>query len=348
MNPTNSYQLLTGLLERQTPTEAQVDTIIQTLADENQYVEYKDGRQPREDLRRTVRRWTTGFANADGGVLVLGISEPDKAKSEPRKVVGITVPGGGSAAEWATDVLRPFFPLPPRIALVKHREGDVLFIAAERAPELLSYAEANEPRYALRVGHSTVDIPPYLLADLLLGRRNHPVLNLRQVELESEVDLRNPTMPLRIAIEVENLSFIKATETEIWTVAWSVEWEPTPPNSLLLQSLDVESPLTPVATANRMQGRKWMLLHSRVTNFPTTIRPFSVVSGAVHVAELPFEPAAGGVTFALYTMPEGSMPGWYEISTRYALHQDEGVNRLVGKPKWERLTTRRPRITWYS
>lgn len=352
MDTNNSFKFLTALLEREKPTESDVNSLLANVPTEDQYIEYKSGQQPADQLRTVVRRWTTGFANADAGVLAIGISEPDKESGAPRKVVGIDVPGGGPADEWASRILQPFtgrFLLPPRFVLTKHPDGDVLFIAVDRAPQLISYAEANEPRYALRIFESTVDVPSYLISDLLLGRRNHPTLKVRNVTVEGVADTRNPTIPVRIGVEIENMSFVKSIDTDMWTVAWSLFLDDPRPNEHLLQQIDADPPMTNAATLKSMRGRKWGIFRSQVLNAPALIRPFGVFQGAALVAEMPWDPVTAQMTFALYLMPENSMPLWYEVKVRYYLGDEvEAKREIKGTATFEPMTTRRARLAWWA
>ena len=181
-----SKQLLDFLLGGGSVKPSDVDDLIAQVKKEDLYLDYKSGRQPPKKLKHTIRKWVTGFANADGGALALGISEPKRKTDAPRKVVGIDVPDGGNAEAWANSVLLPFagrFSPPLRYQLTQHEDGEVLFIAAARAPQLISYAENNTPQFALRVGDSTVDVDPSLLSDLVLGRRNQPVIDVREVKV---------------------------------------------------------------------------------------------------------------------------------------------------------------------
>lgn len=120
-----------------------------------------------------IRRWVTGFANAEGETLILGVSEPDLKTGKPRQVTGFKAPGGGPTDDWALRVLQDLagrLSPPPLAVEVQHAGGTVLLIATNRAPgPILPYKEAGEMKYAVRIGESTVDLPTSIVADLLLG-----------------------------------------------------------------------------------------------------------------------------------------------------------------------------------
>jgi hypothetical protein len=104
------------------------------------------------------------------------VTEPGGGK--PRGVDGVVAPGKSSVEEWATRILGDlagWFSPPPSISRVDHANGTVLVIAVARAPQLIPYVESGEVCYSIRINDSTCNIPPFLISDLVLGRRSHPV-----------------------------------------------------------------------------------------------------------------------------------------------------------------------------
>ena len=53
----------------------------------------------------------------------------------------------------------------------------MLAITVVRAPSLVPCVESRALKYFFRIGDSTLEIPQYLIADLVLGRRQHPLLD---------------------------------------------------------------------------------------------------------------------------------------------------------------------------
>jgi hypothetical protein len=110
-------------------------------------------------------------------------------------------------------------------------KGHVLAIAVARAPSLVPCVEARELKYFLRMGDSTLQIPEYLIADLVLGRRQRPILELHSARLDdayyemSTADEPGRTVNVREArfsCIMENLSLTTAEDVRIGAVLWSV------------------------------------------------------------------------------------------------------------------------------
>ncbi len=349
----NSKQLLDFLLEGGRLEPGDVESLIGQVAKEDLYLDYKSGKQPAEKLKHTIRKWVTGFANADGGTLALGVSERNPESDEARSVVGIGVPGGGDADDWATRILSPLagrFSPPPRLTLTKHPSGDVLFIASLRAPQLISYAESNEPRYSLRIGDSTVDVPPYLLSDLLLGRRNHPIIDMRGVDVLVSRPESREIRPL-CSVILDNVGFVTGEEIEIGVISWSFLDQSQEHNPHLLQYVDRTD--EPAAWPDA-RGRAWKIARATCRSprgTAPTIQPFeSVRTSPVFIGSFPHYGAgfACTVTFALYVIPRGSMPQWYEITCRYRSVMEVGSLNTVmeGDASFERLLNRKPVLRW--
>jgi len=169
--------LLEGMLAGQELQEEDLRTLA-GVDGENLYVDFKHGRELDDTKKaaKTVRQYTAGFANADGGLLVIGVSDGE-GKATQRQFTATTRPGGRPLHEWARTVLEPLagsLSPPPRLQTVVVDGIDVLVIGMGRAPSLVGCLEEGELKYYLRLADSTLAIPPYLMSDLVLGRRSHP------------------------------------------------------------------------------------------------------------------------------------------------------------------------------
>jgi len=178
----STHELLDSILRGMELTEAELDEVITELADEDQFLDYKHGAlldNPAKAAPKVVRQYLSAFANADGGILVIGVSEPDGEGN--RTVTGCKKPGQTELTEWASDAMSDmasYFSPSPRFQLVEHAEGNVLVCAVARAPGLVPCVEAGRMKYFLRIHDSTVKCPDYLISDLVLGRREHPTLHV--------------------------------------------------------------------------------------------------------------------------------------------------------------------------
>jgi len=75
----NSRELLDFLLEGNQITAGEFDQFCRENTREDQYFEYKDGNitssQNRREGAKTIREYVSAFANADGGVLIVGVND---------------------------------------------------------------------------------------------------------------------------------------------------------------------------------------------------------------------------------------------------------------------------------
>ena len=168
-------------------TADNIDEFLKSKVQEDLHLDYKgrgffDGKN---DPGFELRKYAAGFANADGGVLILGIRErsnkdgkPDPEHRGPR-IDGC--PTDPDPEKWAADTLKPIAPqlgAPARIHTVTHGEHTLLVVAVQRAPNLVPLVHKSRAAYFLRIGHQTPQVEDYLVADLVLGRRVHPRLTL--------------------------------------------------------------------------------------------------------------------------------------------------------------------------
>ena len=73
---------------------------------ESLYVDFKNGKELDDPGKaaRTVKQYVAGFANADGGLLVIGVSDGG-GDPEKRTLTRTKRPGGQALPEWARNVL---------------------------------------------------------------------------------------------------------------------------------------------------------------------------------------------------------------------------------------------------
>jgi schlafen family protein len=97
--------LLDYLLEANTLTPNQLDEFIQVNHDEGQYFDYKDGKittQPHHNkVSQTIREYISGFANSDGGVLLIGVNDSTPRHIAPCEAFIGTLP----VDQWASGCL---------------------------------------------------------------------------------------------------------------------------------------------------------------------------------------------------------------------------------------------------
>lgn len=163
-------------------TEEALRKFVDSHKEEGLHLEYKSGKalQKKEGAQlkggrvdaTSIRKYVAGFANSDGGLLILGVDESDNFAID-----GCPKVGGRSAADWterAYQDLAPFLYPPPRTALVNTTIGDVVIVEVPRSDHMVPCHENGTTVFYLRIGSSTVAAPTYLVEDLYLERRRRP------------------------------------------------------------------------------------------------------------------------------------------------------------------------------
>jgi hypothetical protein len=322
MAPLTSKELLYYLLEDNILQPNELDQFIQANPDENQYLDYKNGvittRQQRRDKGiPTIREYMSGFANSDGGVLMIGIDE-----ARPRQIAPCErLPGGQPLNDWASRCLHDmagYFSPQPRFHTIAHPQGDVLAIAVARAPSLVPCVEAGELKYFFRIGDSTLRVPEWLIADLVLGRRQHPLLHLHHpADIRTDnKELKTPdgrdNIPARSAtfsFLVENLSLITAENIKIGVVLWSLsDGAVEEINSHLRSYLDIED------INQSLLGYRLRLIHrSSISSEEFRLDPFQRL-GIRDIGPFYFPvQVSARVIGAVYVIPEGAPPTWFQL-----------------------------------
>ena len=306
----------------------------------------------------------SAFANSAGGTLVIGVSEPARTPGGTlsRKVAPCTRPGGQPLDEWATRVLSdlaPYLSPAPRIHVVDHPAGEVLVIATARAPRLVPLVEDGRSRRTTYACTSPSKAHDLAILDLVLERRYHPV-----VELNARAEGREYEELLGVNGGVFNGLLLSFVLRSCERVAGQRrlrrrrhhhvvvhEKNAAMPHGELLSYIDAgpspgggELPQSPGRPLFR-EPPAWQLQHLHVDrnqNRPTELRPFMEVA-AKPVGKALYPVADGGefeVTAAVYVMPAGAPPSWFEVCFRY---RREGVTtQATAVP----VRTGRPTIRW--
>jgi hypothetical protein len=346
-------ELLDMLLEGSALTPEELEQFMQEYRDEDQLFDYKDGAitrpQQRKEGRQIIRTWTSGFANSDGGVLIVGVNE-----NRPRGIAACEPSiGRQTLVEWATHCLQDmagYFSPPPRFQIIQYDQGPVLTIAVARAPVLVPCVEAGELKYFLRIGASTVEAPAYLIGDLVLGRRQDPILDLYLYETkQGPIELIPGALGWRglgpqdisFSFYIENSSLRTADEVTIGMISWSVvEGEGEKLNSHLRAYLDIVD----LPSMNIQPLEVQLAHHARlVSGSTTTLAPFQTGRvqdlGPVYIPRhIPVN-----VACAAYVVPKGALPTWFQLEFKSV---GPGSLDLRFQPKVIRGGQDRPKVAW--
>jgi hypothetical protein len=193
--------------------------------------------------------------------------------------------------------------------------------------------------YHLRINTSTLQVPEYLLSDLLVGRRRHAVLDLSLDAISCEVDedRYGNDVQLMIGCEfsltLENRSLVRALNVEVGLVGLTQCPERVPVNGHILTFVDV---VPPTWSANR---HAWYPTIIACRNHPypiDVVPPFD--RRAIHRVKgitLPGD-HDGFYRCAIYVMPEGLPPRWFQLEMNTDGTPGPGLSRLF-RPSFTKL-----------
>jgi hypothetical protein len=359
----STHELLESILEGNILDESAIKAVVAEHSKEDQHLDYKDAqlltRNPNR-AKKDIRQYISGFANAEGGVLVVGVTEKD-ATTGRRTIDGCARPGGKELDIWAKDLIldmASYLSPPPRFQVVNVEGKEVLVCGVARAPLLVPCIEEGRLRYSIRIHDSTVWCPDYLISGLVLGRRNHPVLELSVAGLRllghegtpSSSGEEVPTLLLDLDVRVENLSLVPAPSVRVGVVSWG--FGSRLQSRMLEYYIEKEVPEDP----DGFQRVRWELMHSmrfvatKTSREVMDIPPFSVAYGkVVRALSTPSSPRLDPVHYAAaYVLNEGSPPVWYQLKcTRGINAGDDSRTSELNARRCTRLSlSQRPRVTW--
>lgn len=362
-------ELLNRIMAGYEISSDELNSLIDDKVKEGQLLDYKHGNElnkgSKPSPRDTIRQYVTGFANADGGILIIGVDA--EKKDQPWEVTGASAPGGHDLARWASDCLSDIMPLfspLPRFQILQHPKGNILVIAALRSANLVPCTESGKIVYYLRIHDKTVAAPDYLLSDLVLGRRQHPLLQLREVQfmsLSKEPIEKSMTLTVCFVAEItiENYGLSWAEAVDVGLIGWvgGIDYRGIPETSSLRSHINIQEPALGLYTGPRH------LVHT--AHNPVIIRTFESFSFALGGMSWYIPVRQGRDMYkyvwnaALYIVNKNSPPIWYQVSLTIdentlsvirpvAFHQThkEYFSFQEGEIRCTRLFSERPLVGW--
>jgi hypothetical protein len=326
-------EMLDKMLTGHVPEESNLRELM-AVTTEGQFVDFKNGSvtDDRDVAKQVVRSYVTGFANADGGLLVIGVSDGDGVAAQ-RKITPTKRPGGATLDLWARscldDMAGQLVPF-PRFQVLTVGGSEVLIVATARAPAMVPCHERGARVYYLRVGDSTKVVPDYLVSDLMLGRRAHPILQVRRSGKGGGVNGGPGGWALGFSFEVENAGFTPARAVRIGLITMAMPPTRRENGMVASEHLRTFFDVQPVWPAEYFQP---VHLISSAEKAPD-IAPFDVQR--VVVNELIVQHDSGRLMrSAMYVMADGHAPDWYQLDWRVpAAHGaaiESDITRAVGE-----------------
>ena len=358
MAPIPSFQLLELLLTGHQLSAVELDDLINNPVKEDLYIDYKHGDILRGiNLNETIREYTSAFANSAGGILIIGVNE---SEGIPTEVTGCNGHSKGKLDDWAARCLTPiasYFAPSPRFQVINHSKGEVLICVVQRSLVFVPITESGSIVYYLRLHDQTLKAPDYLMADLLLGRRQQPIFEIEEfkaLNFGKVIDNDNVSMDLSFEIRfcVENASIVWADDSRWGIICWThntdkgFERESGKPSQHLLSYLEIKD-----ETFAHPKPRG--LVHYR-GSAPIS-KPFDVGNKLVSfVVPLRVHDEWFSYTWkaALYFIARNSLPIWYQIEFSIDINTVKLVDekkQLISPQETfciRRLTTERPVVAW--
>jgi hypothetical protein len=309
----DSQETVDALLGGYKFTPIDLEQFVRNHQDEDQYLEYKDGkitgRASRKEANKEIRHAVSGFANSEGGVLIVGVAE-----GRPRAISPCEATGNEPLDKWAEGLLHdmaPFFSPLPRIHVVAHSLGPVLVIVTARAPALVPCVELGQIKYFLRLNQSTLPAPDFLLSDLVLGRRRQPAFDVSAYIEQPPPLPREDKSNTTIFVGVENIGLVTTEGLGVGVVSWVPGNTGPDINRHLMSYLEHPDRV-------HLGGYGWILQHSVCTPIdPRMIKlsPFSKSSFKTDLLLL-FSATQLELTTAIYVITNDAPPAWFEFAFR--------------------------------
>jgi len=349
-------ELLEELLSGRQMTSGELNGLLQDRIDEDLHLDYKhgDALQDRREANQMLREYVSGFANSAGGMLIVGVDEANW------RVTGCQAPGGGSLTRWASRSLTPiagYLSPPPILQEVDHPDGPVLVAVVTRSAVLAPCFERGDRRslYYLRLDDQTLQADEYLVADLVLGRRQHAYLTITEVmtwgggkEINREAH-HDWWFQMQFTIENQGLSRAENVRVGVINLSGRNASSSIPMGNHLLGYVAVVEP-------DKYRGD--VLELRQHVNVCPVLEPFALrtlsTSGCV---SSPLAWAGGFYTpyewkAAVYLIAEGTPPTWYQLSITIDtpllthLQSSQMVSSTGPFLRIERLATGRPVVGW--
>jgi hypothetical protein len=361
MARSRSLELLERLLAGDQLEAHHLDTLITQRVVEDLHIDYKEGDLLKNESQsqKTIREYVSAFANSAGGILIVGIKE---SGGVPQEITGCKGHTKDKLDDWASRCLTSiasYLVPPPRIQVVDHPNGQVLVCAVQRSLSLVPFPEKNGGIiYHFRLGDQTLKAPDYLMADVLLGRRQQPIFQIEELKalnftISPGDNIGSEYLLFDLRFRIENISIVWADDSKCGIIYWSdlpnrdPYYESGKPSQYLSSYLEISE-----ETFEPLQPKQ--LVH---THRPAGIsKPFDVgnqlFSFGVPLRVRTNTWLAYTWKVALYFLARNSLPTWYQIE----FDIDESVRQLAtdqkvlippnDKFRIRKLTTERPIVAW--
>lgn len=372
---TDQHGFLRSLLAGAEPTVAMIVDLLCRRVEEDLHLDYKaaeiinaDPGAPKvgspKDFKGKVRKHVAGFANGDGGVLVLGVAEYQRVLDTPqsgREVSDRSQPRLIQPLQWSPDeALRrtrdalsqlrlSLHPSPRLHAVAVGDAGCVLVIAVPRAEGTVFCLENEQRVYYVRLHDSTAFAPAYLLDDMILGRRRRPLFTVDFVRAEVRVD--SSVHSVDLLPKILNTGLVWMDRPRIGMIGFTDVGNPqSPVSEALTPYLDIRT--------HGGGGPRVVAFEPGPPARAETVAPFHDVFGAPPGNPFLIRDLAGGQmcwAAAMFVVCHNQPPAWYQILVLYADSKTRawalplGDRRaVVALHRWNPIERWSPKIDWFD
>ena len=234
-------------------------------------------------------------------------------------------------------------------------DSQVLVIYTDRSLGLIPCIESNTQNYYFRLYDQTLPAPDYLIADLVLGKRQHPYLDATKIHFGNitfpDYDSHEIFLKFDVVFTLENESFVWAEDIRLGFIGFFSEpkREKYPLGRHLLSYIDVQK------FENEMFQELCTLSH--IIFATPKMEPFTVQTLSNYSKQFSLPIRRGfmwlGYSWkaAMYVISNQSPPLWYQIQLninedlRTALRNNTIIS-TENFLKVERLSAARPIVAW--
>lgn len=347
--PDVAAEFVERFLEGGAATPDDIDALIRSRAPESVRLEYKGG----DWLSKTgsaergkpvkpgprIAAWVSSFANTAGGVLVVGVDHDGVRRDLPHRVNAQTCgdwgADGDSVRQKATSALHGIAArhvVPPRITVVDHRDGMVLVVGVERAPDLIPCEDAGgAPLYYVRTLDGTTALADMVAADLLVGRRARPTFGLTAKLEQGNAGPQGFDLNVTLSIRNEGLVWVDDLRAGIvWRSAGCRDAR-LGLDPHLAREVDAPEPSCVGHVVAQEANYRWGAL-------PPMAEVLTGPMVATHLGRI------GTFSVGAYVVAKGHPPQWWQVDGRI----ERGQHGLMLAPRWDVAPCRgvRPRVAF--
>jgi hypothetical protein len=307
---------------------------------EGLYLEYKRGKWLGADKTRghELREYTSGFANAEGGLLVIGVVGGEDAQGADKwSIEGASCPDKAGWEDWLSRVLQEIAARTRvRSQIVQIESQEVVLVGVDRAEVLIRVYEKPRLICYLRTGSQTIPIEDTLFADLALGRRVKPDLELKVEKVEASSD--SIGFGLNVTVTVHNQGLVWVPDLRVALVGYLSG--PTPVSESMKRHLDIW-PVPPAHESAPVTTSEFGSNAGRGGD-GHELRPFEETRFGLRVKRLPAseEKVRWGWAGAVLVLPKNGSPLWAQIAV-----EGEG-HRATGTRCWVPSIGTAPVVAW--